>query len=166
MFDLSKFNNLSYRPGNIFLKSAWYIASILFFETRIPYPRIFKIFILKFFGCKIGSRVIVKPQVKIKYPWQLKIGNDVWIGERVWIDNVSDISIGNNVCISQNVMMESGNHDYKKEKFDLLLQPIIIESNVWIGCKCLILPGTIIKSSSVHFGGKIINNKTTPDKVL
>ena len=63
-------------------------------------------------------------------------------------------------------MMESGNHDFKSESFDLLLQPININDNVWIGCDCLILPGANIQSGSVYFGGKTINDKTAPDKII
>jgi len=166
MFYLSKFKNTSYKPGNLLIRSAWYLVSILFFETKLPYPRLMKIFLLKLFKCKLGSKVIIKPSVKIKYPWQLTLGSNVWIGEKVWIDNVAEVSIGSNVCISQKVMMESGNHDFKSESFDLLLQPININDNVWIGCDCLILPGTNIQSGSVYFGGKTINDKTAPDKII
>jgi len=166
MFNLSKFSNTSYNPGNLLIRSLWYLVSIIFFETKLPYPRLIKIFFLKLFRCKLGSKVIIKPSVKIKYPWQLTLGSNVWIGERVWIDNVAEVSIGNNVCVSQKVMMESGNHNFQTDTFDLLLHPININDNVWIGCDCLILPGTTIQSGSVYFGGKTINNKTTPDKLI
>ena len=162
-FDLSKFQNSFYKPGNIFLRSLWYFNSIIFFESKIPIPQFFKKLILKIFGSKLGKGVVIKPSVKIKYPWQLEIGDNSWIGERVWIDNVATIKIGSNVCISQGVMLESGNHNFKSEGFDLLLEPIIIENNVWIGCNCLVLPATVIKKGSIFFGGTVINKKTKPN---
>ena len=163
MFDLSKFDNSFYNPGNIFIKSLWYLVSILFFESKIPYPNMIKIIMLKLFRCKIGRNVLIKPNVKIKYPWQLTIGDNSWIGENVWIDNVSEITIKSNVCISQGVMFESGNHNFKKQTFDLMLQPIVVEENVWLGCRCTVLPGTIVKSGSIYFGGRNINKNTKPD---
>jgi putative colanic acid biosynthesis acetyltransferase WcaF len=37
----------------------------------------------------------------------------------VWIDNLDDVSIADNVCISQGALLLSGNHNYKKQIFDL-----------------------------------------------
>ena len=53
--------------------------------------------ILKLFGAEIGIDVIVKPNVNIKYPWKLKVGDYVWIGEGVWIDNLDFVYLGNTV---------------------------------------------------------------------
>ena len=44
-----------------------------FFNTFIPYPNFIKRFILKTFGAKVGKSVIIKPRVRIKYPWFLHI---------------------------------------------------------------------------------------------
>ena len=62
-------------------------------------------FILKIFGARIyGWQIVIKPNVKIKYPWFLKIGDGSWIGEKVWIDNLCSVNIEENVCISQGVI--------------------------------------------------------------
>ncbi len=90
----------------------WLLTSNLFFLTNIPYPSRFKVWLLKVFGAKIGNNCIVKPWVKIKFPWKLELGNNVWIGESVWIDNISKITVGSNVCISQNALLITGNHNY------------------------------------------------------
>ena len=77
----------------------WLLTSNIFFLTNIPYPNYIKVFILKLFGSKIGNKVVIKPWVKIKFPWMLTLGNAVWLGESVWIDNISEVKIGNNVII-------------------------------------------------------------------
>ena len=93
---------------------------------------------LKIFGAKIGSGVILKPGINIKYPWHLKIGDNCWIGENVWIDNLSQVTIKSDVCLSQGAMLLCGNHNYKRATFDLVLEPIIIESGAWLGAKTII----------------------------
>ena len=99
--DLSKFNNQNYRPGNILVRTLWYFVNLIFFKSSwLPFS-FFKVFILRIFGAKIGKYIVIKPSVNIKYPWKLKLGNNVWIGENVWIDNLDKVDIGNNVCISQ-----------------------------------------------------------------
>ena len=127
----------------------WLILSNIFFLTNIPYPNKFKVLILKLFGCKISSKVVIKPWVKIKFPWMLTLGNSVWLGESVWIDNISEIKIGNNVCISQGALLITGNHNYSSEKFELISKPIIIEDGVWVCAKTIVIGGVTLRSHAV-----------------
>jgi putative colanic acid biosynthesis acetyltransferase WcaF len=92
---------------------------------------------------------LIKPSVNIKYPWFLSIGDYCWIGENVWIDNLTHVSIGNNVCISQGAMLLTGNHDFTKTTFDLIVKPIVIEDGVWIGAKSVVCPGVYCESHAV-----------------
>jgi putative colanic acid biosynthesis acetyltransferase WcaF len=100
-----------------------------------------KVFWLRAFGAKIGKGVRIKPQVHIKYPWKLVIGNYCWIGEKVWLDNVEKISLGDNVCISQGAMLLTGSHDHTKSTFDYLCDEIVLEDGVWIGARSLVGKG-------------------------
>ncbi len=127
----------------------WYFTNILFFINPLNISSGIKVFLLRVFGASIGSAVIIKPSVNIKYPWKLKVGNNTWIGEDVWIDNLADVIIGDNVCISQGALLLCGNHNYKKETFDLVLGTIVLENGVWIGAKSVVCPGIICKSHSV-----------------
>ena len=147
------FNNFNdeVSPG-IFRKiryALWLLVSNVFFLTNIPYPSKFKVLILKCFGCRIGDKVVIKPWVKIKFPWMLNVGNSVWLGESVWIDNISKVNIGNNVCISQGSLIITGNHNYSSEKFELISKPIIIEDGVWICAKTILVGGITIHSHAV-----------------
>ena len=70
-----------------------------------------KVFLLQLFGAKVGKGVVIKPNVNIKYPWLLEIGDYTWIGERAWIDNLAQVKIGKNCCISQGAMLLCGNNN-------------------------------------------------------
>ena len=153
--DFSKFNNKDFYPGNLILRILWYFFSLFFFKSSwLPFS-FFKVFILRIFGAKIGKSVVIKPSVNIKYPWKLSLGNHVWIGENVWIDNLDNVIIGNNVCISQGAFLLCGNHNYKKDSFDLITKPIIVEDGVWIGAKSTVLPGVTAKSHSILSAGSV-----------
>lgn len=147
--DNSTFNNSWYHPGKKWKIFLWYFVNILFFQNKLnPFSKV-KIFFLRLFGAKIGQNVLIKPGVNIKYPWFLKIGNYSWIGENVWIDNLCEVTIEDNVCISQGAMLLTGNHDYKKVSFNLILGKIHLETGVWIGAKSIVAPGVTCKSHSV-----------------
>tara|TARA_B100000965_G_C19437671_1_gene689363 strand:- start:231 stop:773 length:543 start_codon:yes stop_codon:yes gene_type:complete len=146
---LKSFNNSDYNPGSSIKIAFWNIFLEFFFNTFIPYPSYLKCLILKIFGAKIGNRVIIKPRVRIKYPWLLSIGNDVWIGESVWIDNLDNVIIEENVCLSQGAVIMCGAHDYKKPTFNLITRPIKIESESWICTKSIVLQGVTCKKGSI-----------------
>jgi len=147
--DLSSFNNDWYRPGSSVKRLLWYFFNVLFLLNPLnPFVGL-KIFVLKMFGAKIGVGVIIKPKVSVKYPWKLEIGANTWIGENVWIDNLDVVKIGANCCLSQGALLLSGNHNYKKKSFDLLVRPITIEDGVWIGARSIVIQGVVMKSHSI-----------------
>ncbi len=158
--DLSKFSNNWYNPGSALKRALWYLTNIFFFKCSVPYPNSLKTSLLKFFGAKVAEGIVIKPNVNIKYPWFLEIGNNSWIGEGVWIDNLAKVSIGNNACVSQGSYLCTGNHNYKSESFDLITGEINIEDGVWIGAKSIICPGVTLRSHSVITAGCIVTEDT------
>lgn len=153
--DLSLYNNGWYKPGAGLLKRAfWYRFSSVFVNSRFPFSG-FKIFLLRLFGAKIGTGCVVKPNVNVKYPWNLRIGNYTWIGEHAWIDNLTTVTIGNNCCISQGGFLLTGNHDYSGKRFDLIIKPITLEDGAWVGAKSVVCPGVTMKSHSVLAVGSV-----------
>jgi putative colanic acid biosynthesis acetyltransferase WcaF len=148
--DLSKYNNDWYNPvaGKIKI-TLWYITNALFLINPLnPFSKL-KVFLLRLFGANIGKGVVIKQSVNIKYPWLLSIGDYTWVGERVWIDNLALVTIGKNCCLSQGAMLLCGNHNYKKETFDLITGAITIEDGAWVGALSIVCPGVILKTHSI-----------------
>jgi putative colanic acid biosynthesis acetyltransferase WcaF len=134
---------------------SWYLASRLFVNTSLLFPSVFKSWILRLLGAKIGKGVVIKPKVNIKFPWFLTVGDYCWIGENVWIDNLSQVSLAENVCVSQGAMLLTGNHNYKRATFDLILGNISLEEGVWIGAKSVVCPGVTCLSHSILSVGPV-----------
>jgi len=147
--NLASFNNDWYKPGSAIKIGLWQLFSALFLLNHLSVFSFLKVAVLRLFGAKIGTGVVIKQGVRIKYPWLLEIGNNVWIGECCWIENHAQVIIGDNVCISQGAMLLCGNHNFKKSTFDLIVEPITLEAGVWIGAKSLVCPGVTCKSHAV-----------------
>jgi len=153
--DLRTYSTKDYYPGSAIKRVSWYLISMCFFRTPFPWPIKIKILLLRAYGARIGEGVVMKPSIHIKYPWFLTIGDYSWIGEMVWIDNLVSISIGSNACVSQGAMLLTGNHNYKKSSFDLMMKPIVLEDGVWIGAKSVVCPGVNCGSHSVLSVGSV-----------
>ena len=153
------------RGKNIFYEMIWQVFFKPIISSYIP-GTIWRKLILSLFGAKLGKSLRLSPGIKIKMPWRLSIGDYSWIGEDVWIDNLAMVKIGKNVCVSQGAYLCTGNHDFKKENFNLICQSISIESESWIGSKVVIGPGNIIGRGSVVKMGSIITKNIPPQSIF
>lgn len=156
--DLSKYDNSWYQPGPFFKRLSWYVVNELFLRNPLNMSSSLKIFWLRLFGAKIGKGVVIKPHINIKYPWKLSMGNHCWIGEGVWIDNLNEVTIEDHVCISQGAFLLCGNHNYKKQGFDLMTAPIVLKEGSWVGAKSIIGPGVTLESHSVLALGSVTSD--------
>jgi putative colanic acid biosynthesis acetyltransferase WcaF len=163
--DLSKYVSNYKSKRNAIVRVLWYFTSIFIFQSYFfPFYKIKKR-ILILFGAKVGKNLAIKPNVIIKYPWNLVIGNNVWIGENSWIDNLDTVTINDSVCISQSVYLLTGNHNYKSINFDLLTKPIVIHNGAWIGAKAVVCPGVIVHSNAIVTVGSVLTKNAESNKV-
>ena len=153
--DLSLYKNSWYQPGSVVKRFFWYLINVLFFINPLSLISSIKIILLRLFGAKVGKGVHIKPGVNIKYPWFLEIGNNVWIGENVWIDNLTNVILENNVCISQGALLLCGNHNYKKQTFDLIVGEINLKEGSWVGAKAIVCPGVTLNSHAILSVGSV-----------
>ncbi len=154
--DLAGFRNKDFDRGAGKLKEAlWVMVSLVLFRLCPICLSPLKRLVLRLFGAQIGRGVVIKPQVKITFPWKLKMGDDVWLGEECWLLNLEQIVIGNNVCISQRAFLCTGSHDHQRTTFDLITKPIVLEDGVWIGAGAWIGPGVIVGSHVVLAAGSV-----------
>lgn len=127
---------------------AWMFLQALFVSSWLP-GSFHRRFLLRAFGASIGKCAIIKPGVKVKFPWRLTLGDYVWVGENVWVDNLDCVSIGDHVCISQGAYLCTGSHDWTKSSFDLIIKPIRIQSGAWIASNASVGPGVEVGEGAV-----------------
>jgi putative colanic acid biosynthesis acetyltransferase WcaF len=114
--------------------------------------------LLNLFGARVGLGTILRPGLRVKYPWLLEVGRNTWLGEDVWLDNLAPIRIGSNVCISQGAYLCTGNHDWTDSAFGLIVRPITIEDGAWIGAKVVLCPGVQVAACAVASAGSTVTS--------
>jgi putative colanic acid biosynthesis acetyltransferase WcaF len=143
------------------VEALWLLAQWALVASWIP-GAAHRRWLLRAFGAKIGKGVDIKPGVRVKFPWRLEVGNYSWLGENVWIDNLDQISIGANCCISQGAYLCTGNHDWSRSTFDLIMGPIRIGEGAWIAARSTIGPGVTIGEGAVLGLGSVANRDLEP----
>lgn len=146
---LDKFDNSQFSRGrNVVVEVLWRIVEGILFNSWLP-GSAWRVVCLRLFGAEIGQGVIIKPYVRVKFPWKLEIGGHSWIGESVWLDNLEHIAIGHDSCLSQGVYLGTGNHRWDRDQFDLVVQPIEIGNHCWLGARSMLAPGVICEDGVV-----------------
>ncbi len=154
--DLGTYDNAWYKPGPLWKRSLWFfVGQPLLRQTWLPSSGM-RVRLLRAFGARVGKGVVIKPQVEVKYPWFLTIGDHCWIGEHCWIDNLTTVSLGNNVCLSQGAYLCTGNHDWTDPSFGLMIAPIYCCDGSWAGARSLLGPGTVLDVCAVAAAGSVV----------
>lgn len=157
--NLSSYENAEFRRGAGRCKEwLWLmVRGWLFQRSNMPWYACRRA-ALRRFGASIGRGVVIKPQVKITFPWRLSVGEDAWLGEEVWILNLAPVAIGANVCLSQRVFLCTGNHDWSDPAFPLKTAPIRIEAGAWICAGVFVGPGVTIGRDAVATAGSVVTS--------
>jgi len=165
--DLAAFDHPEYSSGRGgVLRTLWYYCSLLVFESGWLPVSGFKARLLRLFGAQVGVGLVIKPHVRIKYPWRLVVGDHCWIGQGAWIDNIEDVRIGSHVCVSQLVYFCTGSHDYRRRKFDLTARPIAVADGAWIGARATLLPGVSVGANAIVAGGSVVTKSVNAATIV
>jgi putative colanic acid biosynthesis acetyltransferase WcaF len=104
----------------------------------------FRIALLRLFGARIGSEVLVCGNVRVLMPWNLTIADSTAISEGVDIYNFAQVRIGSGTVVSQRVWLCTGSHDYNDPTFPLIWKDISIGDATWIAAESFVAPGVRI----------------------
>lgn len=158
---LGKFSGADYDKGRPWLtQAAWFVALNLVFKAWWC-PRSFRPMLLRIFGADVGSGVFIRHNVRVLWPWKLRVGRDAWIGEDVWLLNLEPITIGDDVCLSQGAFLCTGSHDRRSQSFEFDNGPIVIGDRSWIAAQALVLRGVTVHPGSV-VGARALVTKDVP----
>lgn len=127
MQDLSGFTvPKGFRGANVLKVQLWWAVQATLFAGSPQILYRWRAFLLRLFGAKIGKNVVIRPSVKITYPWKLTVGDYAWVGDDAVLYTLGEINIGAHAVISQKGYLCTGSHDYTSAHFDINAAPIVI----------------------------------------
>jgi acetyltransferase-like isoleucine patch superfamily enzyme len=122
-------------------------------------------------GKIIGKTVDVSTTVFT--PFNTNFGKHISIGKNVFINHgctfldLGGITIEDDVMIATNVQLISETHSLiPTERKALVLAPILIKKNAWIGAGAIILPGVTVGKNSVVAAGAVVSKDVLDNTVV
>jgi putative colanic acid biosynthesis acetyltransferase WcaF len=143
---------------------AWGLVEVLLVSNPLQISSRLRRAALVAFGARIGKGVLLRPRLRVRFPWKLTIGDRSWIGEDVWLHNQDHLRIGSDAVISQGTFITTGSHDLRRD-MALITRPVVIEDGAWITARCVVLGGSRIGVSSVVTPGTVVTGEV-PDGVV
>jgi putative colanic acid biosynthesis acetyltransferase WcaF len=141
--------NPAFARGRPFLVEVlWNLLQLVFVRSALPGSWL-RVQLLRLFGATIGMHVVIKPGLRVKFPWRLRVADWVWLGEDVWIDNLATVSIGSHAVISQGAYLCTGSHDWRRASFDLITASITVGPQAWVCAAAVLAPGTQVGRGAV-----------------
>lgn len=128
----------------------WNATYVIFFRPfSLPFFNVYRIWILKAFGAKIGINCKISSKFKVWAPWNLEMGDLVAIGFDAFIYNPSKIILGNKITISQRSHLCSASHDIYQASNPLISQEIYIKDQAWVATDAFVGMGVTIGEGAV-----------------
>ena len=140
------------------------------FLPKYPIPGYKFAYRFRYFLCKhifesIGKNVLIKRNAYFGDGSKIRIRNNSQIGINSIMDN--DVIIGDDVTMGPDVIIYTSSHEYKELGIPINQQgekphrPVTIGNNVWIGARCIILPGVSIGDNAI-IGVNTVVTKDVP----
>jgi len=118
----------------------------------------------------IGPNVNIRPCIKFAMGCNISIGENSGIGDNCFLQDIGDIIIGEDVLMGPEVMIFTANHNMKKDELirtqESLVEKVVIEDDVWIGARSIILPGVKLCKGAVIAAGAVVTRNVEPYTIV
>jgi maltose O-acetyltransferase len=136
--------------------------------SRLVPPQVgneLRVALLRQIGFQIGEGTLVFGTPNISgggssFETNLSIGRDCAIDVDCTLDIGDRITVGDRVTIGHQVMILTSSHELGPREHRagaLTLSPVTIESGVWLGPRCVVLPGVTIGEGAIVAPGSVVN---------
>lgn len=112
---------------------------------------------------KCGRNVNI--QNRARFGHNLVIGDNSGLGENCRIGG--NTTIGKNVMMAPDVIICTQNHKYRADHYEgFEMKPVVINDNVWIGYRVIILPGVCVGENAILGAGAVVTRDVPPGAIV
>jgi len=140
---------LGFRGRSAVVVQLWWLVQATLFACSPQFMYGWRRWLLRLFGAKVGQGVLLRPSVKVTYPWKVSIGNFVWIGDDVVLYSLGEIEIGDHAVVSQRSYICAAGHDYTKIDFPIFDKKVYIGEQAWLATDVFVAPGVLVGMGTV-----------------
>ena len=97
----------------------------------------------------------------------MRIGKNVFINSGAMFTDLGGITLEDNVLIAPRVTILTVNHpENPAKRRGLILKPVIIRKNAWIGAGATILPGVTVGENAIVAAGAVVSKDVPANTIV
>jgi putative colanic acid biosynthesis acetyltransferase WcaF len=134
-----------------------------------PTPKYFigwRNLVLKAFGAKLQGRPFVSQRAVIKIPWNLELHDRSCIGPQAEVYSLAPVILEAGCTIAQQAYLCCGTHNFDDPRLPLVVGPIVVRKNAFIGARAFICPGVEIGEGAVVGACAVVTRDVEPWTVV
>lgn len=135
----------------------------LFLCRWTPKPlRPWRSFVLRLFGAKTEGITFVASSARIKMPWNLTMEPRSCIGSEARVYNLAPVTLRARATIAQEVYLCCGTHKFDHPALPLVVGPIEVGQDAFIGARAFIHPGVVIGEGAIVGACAVVTRDVDP----
>lgn len=118
-------------------------------------------------GNRIDESTTIFPPFYVNFGRFIAIGKNVFINHACSFLDIGGITIEDDVLIGPRVNIVTENHPvHPSDRKALILNPVVLKRNAWIGAGATILPGVTIGENAVVAAGAVVSKDVPANTVV
>jgi acetyltransferase-like isoleucine patch superfamily enzyme len=118
-------------------------------------------------GTEIDASTTIFPPFYTNFGRFIKLGKNVFINHACSFLDLCNITIEDEVMIGPKVNLITENHPLDpNDRKTVLLKPIVVKRNAWIGAAATILPGVTIGENAVVAAGAVVSRDVPANSIV
>jgi putative colanic acid biosynthesis acetyltransferase WcaF len=140
----------------------WEVAWLLLCRWTPKPLRPWRIAVLRLFGAKTEGIVFVASSARIKMPWNLTMEARSCIGAYAQIYNLAPVTLGERATVAQEVYVCCGTHKFDDPALPLVVGPIHIGPDAFLGARAFIHLGVSIGAGAMVGACSVVTRDVEP----
>lgn len=144
----------------------WTFVWLILFRPTPKFFNVWRVFLLRLFGCRVSGRPFVAASAIVKMPWNLQLDDRACLGPGSEVYNLGLVTLGARSTIAQHAYLCAGSHDLSHPNLPLVVGTIEVGSDAFIGARAFLLPGISIGVGAVVGACAVVTRDVPPWTVV
>lgn len=138
-----------YSFGNRVRRQLWSVVWIFVYRPSPRIAHMWRAWLLRCFGAKLGPRCRFYPASRVWAPWNLQCEDTVMVADGAELYNPAPMFLASHAIVSQGAYLCGATHDYNDPKFPVVAFPMRMGRYAWVAARAIVSPGVNLGEGAI-----------------